>query len=163
MTVHYLYAIRLPVNDFAVSYIGVTNNLSKRKSAHVRNKERSLIGTAIAQCGGDQIIFEPLESGERDLIYRREVDAIAAFNTRYPDGYNLAAGGIGGRDPLPSTRAKLVVAQVGQIRSPITRKRMAAAKVGQPSGFKNRTQSREARRKMLFSRLRLEAAPARFG
>lgn len=101
----YLYAIRLPVNDYAVAYIGVSKNPRDRWTHHRAN----VIGEAIRICGRKNVLFQRLVCGTSDFIYDMERAAIAAFNTRPPNGYNLAAGGqiARGGEALPTTRAKL--------------------------------------------------------
>ena len=109
MSTHSLYAIRLPVNDYAIAYIGVTGQAPKdRFGKHCRSL-RSYIGEAIRQCGRKNVRLEVLASGDAGYIYAYEILAIQKFNTRWPNGYNFAAGGVScrnGLDELPSTRAK---------------------------------------------------------
>ena len=127
----YLYAIRLPVDDYVVAYLGVTKHkLRKRLTQHSR--EHKPISDAIRACGRDTVIIQRLACGNRDFIYNLEVRAIAAFNTRWPNGYNLASGGFGGRDPLPSTRAKIAAASLGRKCSPET----VAKRVAKTRGMK---------------------------
>ena len=47
---HYLYAIRLPVNDYAIAYVGVTKILRARFNRHRQNGDKSNIGAAVQQC-----------------------------------------------------------------------------------------------------------------
>jgi hypothetical protein len=107
--IHYLYAIRLPVNDYAIAYIGVTRQKPRERfGKHCRNR-RSHIGGVVQLCGRENVIFEVLAHGDTELIYDYEIQAIKRFNTRWPNGYNIAAGGVScrnGLDELPSTRAK---------------------------------------------------------
>ena len=110
----YLYAIRLPVGDYAVAYLGVTKHkLRKRLISH--SHEHKPISAAIRACGCDDAIIQPLVCGGRDFIYALETSAIVAFNTRWPNGYNIAGGGLGGRDPLPQTRAKIGAASRARV------------------------------------------------
>lgn len=129
----HLYVIRLPVNDYVIAYVGVTKNeAATRLSSH--RYAPLLIGDAIRACGHENVIFEIIESGARDFIYQREQEAIATFKTRVPFGYNVAAGGFGGRDPLPGTRAKIGAANAIALRGRTipaeTCARMAAARRG---------------------------------
>lgn len=126
----YLYAIRLPVNDYAVAYVGVTKWLRARFDRHASNGDDSLIGAAVKECGAQFVLFEVLECGDSERIYAREVELIAKLGTRWPAGYNLAPGGSGGRDPLPRTREKIGAAHRGKIVSAETRAKQAAAKLG---------------------------------
>ena len=126
--VYHLYAIRLPVNDYAIAYIGVTKRPHGRWADHAKGRE--FIGRAVRECGRQNVIFEILVTGSRELIYRREIDAIVAENTRWPNGYNLATGGFGCRNPLPETREKLRQANQGKKQSAAHIEHMAATKRG---------------------------------
>jgi hypothetical protein len=101
---HYLYKITVGEK----SYIGVSKNVRDRLSHHCLLP--TLLGAAIRLHGRDAMSFLVLACGQRGYIYELEGQAIDAFNTRWPNGYNLAAGGWGGRDPLPSTIVKLAAA-----------------------------------------------------
>ncbi len=104
-----LYAIRLPVNEYAIAYIGVTKRHPPRNRLRGHYAQNTPIGDAIRLCGRGDFVFQELVRGTREFIYDLEAKAIVSFNTRWPNGYNLASGGFGGRDPLPSTRAKMSV------------------------------------------------------
>jgi hypothetical protein len=101
---HYLYSITVGEK----SYIGVSKNVRDRWGHHPITASK--IGDAIRHYGRDAASFRVLACGSHEYIYELEEQAIEAFNTRWPNGYNLAAGGSGGRDPLPSTRVKLAAA-----------------------------------------------------
>lgn len=73
------------------------------------SRRRTHIGSAIHQYGRKNAVFETLVAGHPEYILDLEIKAIACFNTRWPNGYNLAPGGFGyrgGLDELPVTRAK---------------------------------------------------------
>ena len=126
-----LYVIRLPVNDYAVAYVGVSkeSRLRSRWTEHARNR-KSPIGIAIQACGGrENVLFQVVARGEHEFIYELEARAIATFNTRV-SGYNLAPGGFGCRDHLPSTRAKISEINSGRKFTARHRARLAAAKRG---------------------------------
>jgi predicted GIY-YIG superfamily endonuclease len=168
-----LYAIRLPVNDYAVAYIGVTKNERGRLREH--RKEHKLISDAIRSCGHDAVVFQVLARGKRAFIYELEIKAIAAFGTRSPKGYNVAAGGIGGRDWLPCMRekasashkgvpksadhrAKIGASHQGRKRKPFsleTKTRMSIAKRGERHNLYGMTPSAASRAKNAASQRRL--------
>lgn len=112
----YLYAIRLSVNDYAIAYVGVTKNFRRRSKEHWQGYIP--IDDAIRMCGKENVIFQRLVRGGKDFIYNLESEAITAFKTRWPNGYNQTAGGYGCRDPLPQTLAKLVAAGVKHNQRP---------------------------------------------
>ena len=119
---YYLYVIRTVLGD----YIGVSKDVQRRFNAHSRRL--SLIGNAIRH--DPDSLIRVLAAGDRSYIYDLEAKAISTFETRWPTGLNLAAGGFGGRDPLPSTRAKWTAVRTGMSPGPETRARMAVAKKG---------------------------------
>ena len=135
---YFLYRILFP-NGCA--YIGVTVRPSIRLREHRRTK--SFVGRAVRR-HGTSVKLQVLACGGRSYIYAIEQTAIQAFRTRWPHGYNLAAGGSGGRDPLPSTRRKLAAAVAGHWNgsanpnfggiSPEHREKLAAAKIGTKRG-----------------------------
>ena len=132
----YLYRIILPDGR---AYIGAAKNPKVRFVEHCRGN--FFVGEAIRQVGKEHAVFQILACGERNYIFELEEKAIAAFHTRWPNGLNLAAGGFGGRDPLPSTRLKVSLARLGQKKSEETKARMSRAQLG-------KTQSAETRAKL---------------
>lgn len=142
-----LYTIRLPVNDYAVAYVGVTSLVPPRRrlKKHLGDHRKSSIGSAIRQCGLGDVRFDVIEVGDRDRIYQREVELISAFGTRQ-NGYNVAQGGPSARNAvnlLPSTRSKLSAA--GKRVSPAGRRAVTTAAQAARLGSRH---SEEARAKM---------------
>lgn len=153
--IHHLYCIKLLG---VVIYVGVTKNPTTRFRSHHKQKKR--LGPVLRKYG-ERAWIETLAIGQREYIYELEIQAIIAFNTRHPNGFNIGAGGFGCRDPLPSTRAKISAAnsvpstrarisaaQLGRTRSPETRAKMSAAKIGKPGGMLGKTHPAETRAKM---------------
>ena len=104
----FLYRITLPDGR---AYIGVSKNPCKRFGEHCRNSSRRCyIDQTIREVGKENVIFQVLVGGARSFIYELEKKAIAKFRTRWPFGFNVSLGGVGGRDPLPITRAKISAA-----------------------------------------------------
>lgn len=98
MTKFYLYRLTFPDG---LSYIGVSKNPKRRYREHCRKHNEKKISLNILVCGS------------HEYIYDLEQRAINAFCTLCPQGYNLNIGGLGGREPTPSIRAKLSVAHLG--------------------------------------------------
>ena len=88
---HYLYRILMPDGR---GYIGVSVDPDTRFSGHKAPSARSLIGEAIRRHSQHNCQPKFLCVGPREYIYALERRAIIAFNTRYPAGYNLDAGGL---------------------------------------------------------------------
>jgi hypothetical protein len=120
----YLYRITLQ----KYSYIGVSKSPVRRWGQHSR--AATTLGRAIRQCGRDNVIFQIIATGDRETIYALERAEIFAQKTRFPGGYNIAEGGFGGREPLPSTREKLSAAMVGTTLSAANRAKLLAANIG---------------------------------
>lgn len=88
---HHLYKITNISNN--MSYIGVTNDLERRKKEHFSGKGNSLIHSDFDS--STNWVFEVLDSGNEDYIYALEPIAILEHNTINPSGYNIAPGGYG--------------------------------------------------------------------
>lgn len=123
---YFLYRITLP-NGMA--YIGVSQNPRQRFQSHSTHA-RTFLGAEIRRCGQNNVKFEVLVRGLRPYIYDLETAAIQKFQTRFPKGYNLSLGGFGGRDPLPSTRAKMSAKRKGVPKLPAHRTKIGAANLG---------------------------------
>lgn len=117
---HFLYRITTPKG----AYIGVSKNPNKRLRSHRNDPLSAVYGLPVE--------LETLAFGPRDYIYDLEIRAIAAFNTRWPNGLNRAIGGLGGRDPLPSSVAKMIAANTGREVSAETRAKQSAVNKTSP-------------------------------
>jgi hypothetical protein len=104
-----LYRITMPDGR---AYIGVSKDMPTRLRNHRRSKHP--VGLAIREAGFENVRPEILVRGERDYIYDLERRAIEAFETRYPKGLNVVAGGFGCRDPLPETIDKIRAGSVNR-------------------------------------------------
>ena len=124
MRAYYLYQLTLPDGQ---QYLGVTKDVRRRFCRHCCNL-RTLLGREIQRQGAPTL--RVLVAGHRDFIYELEAKAIAAFNTRVPNGLNVSAGGYGCRDPLPSTRAKIAASHIGLRHTPASIEKMSAAQRG---------------------------------
>lgn len=93
--IYRIYFIQRP----SVYYIGITNNISKRRSTHLsiatgshtnRNYIKPLYA-AIRTYGKDSMVMEVLERGlDFKSALKKESEYIAKFNSIYPGGYNIA-------------------------------------------------------------------------
>jgi len=120
----HLYVVILPDG----SYIGVAHDPRARFKQHcVQNRT---LRKWIKMWGRDNVSFRVLVSGGRDYIYALESEAIRVFKTREPLGYNVASGGFGGRNPLPSTRTKISVGRQGIVFSPTHLKNLSVSHMG---------------------------------
>lgn len=130
-----LYRLTFPNGK---SYIGVTKNSATRRFAkHVSvsesNTERSfLVHRAILKYGASNVVVETLAVGVWHYLMQLEVRAIAAFNTKAPNGYNIADGGQGrvGVKASEETLIRMRAAQRGRTVSDETRARISASKSG---------------------------------
>jgi len=95
-----------------VVYVGVTKNLKRRIAEH--KKAKGVFGQFLRREEGN-VEFKIVTIGPRSYIYDLEVKLIVALGVR-DVGFNLSAGGIGGRDPHPSTREK--ISEILRTRSP---------------------------------------------
>lgn len=116
-------------------YFGVSKSPRRRFNEHCLAD--TSIGRAIRLRGRERAELRILVCGKPDYIYALETKAIQAFDSRYPHGYNLAVGGFGGRDPLPTTRGKQAAGQLGRKATAELRLRLSAAHQGKPLSFEH--------------------------
>lgn len=95
-------------------YIGVAKNARRRLAEHRR------------KWAGKDATLRILVRGERDYIFGLEPQAIIVFETRWPRGHNLDAGGYGAHDHLPQTRKKMADAKFGKSLRPEHRAKVVA-------------------------------------
>ena len=163
-------------------YIGVvassTNTVAKRWAVYKRLKctQQPLLYRALLKYGVENVKFSMLVSeGTHEELWEAERRLIAEFKTQDSEfGYNIAAGGKGGRTGVPATEAtkakmrarflgqpttaeskeKNRQAHLGRKASPEARERMrlAQAKIrAEGRGPKSRTQTAETRAKISAS------------
>lgn len=115
------------------AYIGVALNARRRFQQHCA--ARTEVGSAIRLVGREQVALCVLVVGTSEYLYGLEPRAIEVFQTRWPLGLNLAAGGERGRNGknrLPRSLEKQSQAMRGK-RHPQTtetRARIAATLTG---------------------------------
>lgn len=128
------------------SYIGYSNDPERRFKEHCRTK--SLIGKAIRKYGKERFILDILdevenhnEASELEELYIEE------GNTRVPNGYNIAKGGIGGQrgvERSEETKAKMSRAKKGKLGKP----RSEETRVKMSKSHRGKKHSLESKRKM---------------
>lgn len=85
------------------SYIGQSKNIERRYNQHKNHSdihkdtgesvERSFFHRMINHYGFWNFDFEVIEECKEDELKDKEIYYIAKYNTQYPNGYNLTAGG----------------------------------------------------------------------
>src|ERR1017187_2639032 len=140
--------------DFASgkSYIGITNGTMKRRLRNHKKKIQQDYDLALYRAwrkyGEPRVTV--LAMADKDYLLELEPNAIVAYGTRVPNGYNLTAGGaptmlwhsqetkdkIGalskGRVCSAETRAKRSVALRGHSMPPEACAKISAARLGKP-------------------------------
>ena len=151
----YLYKITHPITG--KSYIGATQSFKSRIKSHIINLSGSkMLAEDVKRYPNIELASTLLCVGSHNFVFEIEEKAIQIFNTRYPNGYNLAVGGrkpgwsgvnnhpdslnwkieaakVGGdlsrgvkKGPMPSISAKLR----GHVVTALTRLKISAALVG---------------------------------
>lgn len=115
-------------------YVGKTCRPEKRWAWHVKEAKKAspamAIAWAIRKYGADAFLFEVLETfSSEDEAFWWESWWIQYLGSHHT-GYNLDAGGSGGRTLSAQTRKKMSDARLGWRPSTETRARMSAAQVG---------------------------------
>jgi group I intron endonuclease len=129
------------------SYIGLTNNLTKRNSKHRRDSGCIAFHTAIQKYGWNSFTHQILaENISLEEANDWEKFFIKIENTLVPNGYNLKDGGnsfthsaetrvkiansLKGKKASLEARAKISAAQIGKVNSAETRAKMSASQKG---------------------------------
>lgn len=106
-----VYALSCSCHASGIRYVGMTGQrLSVRMSQHFSDSRRQRRGLPvhrwIAKHGVENIVFETIWTGPLSEMPSREIALISEIR---PD-LNLTAGGDGGLNPSPETRAKIAAA-----------------------------------------------------
>lgn len=147
------------------SYIGQTNDLSKRNWGHRNSSNCSVFSNAIKKYGWDafthEIIAENLTLSESNML---EEKLIKDLNTLVPNGYNLRTGGDSslhseesktknsrsnmGRIIKQETRDKISATTKGKIHSEETRRKLSESLKGRPHSVERKNAISVARNSM---------------
>ncbi len=105
------------------SYIGVSVNPQVRFNGHCRSPD--LIGKTIRKYGKENFALNTLLIADRDYCYFLESQCINAYQTRVPNGYNIAPGGNRGHDCTGrihtlETKEKISVSHKGKKCAPFS-------------------------------------------
>lgn len=95
---YYIYTLSHPITN-EVKYIGKTNNISKRYSAHLNDKSKSYKNSWIKSLLNEDLlpVIEILEEFDNELLcYNAEIYWIEQFKSWGFNLTNLQTGGIGG-------------------------------------------------------------------
>lgn len=133
-----MYLVYKHTSPSGKSYIGYTSNYEQRCVAHQRphNMCRAF-AAAIKKYGWDNFLHEVLyDNLTASEATRREKQSINEYGTMVPFGYNLTAGGDGGK-LCELSRARLSAALRGRIVSDETKVRMSIAHMGKHTGPKS--------------------------
>jgi len=127
----FLYVVTNRVNG--KQYVGITNDVIRRKRFHFSGHGSKLLHHAIKKYGRHNFDFNTWYEGDECFIKMMECSIIVALGTRAPHGYNLTWGGDGTR---------------GLRLTDETRKKLSAAHKGQVTWMRGRRHTPEARQKM---------------
>ena len=111
----FLYVVTNRVNG--KQYVGITNDVIRRKRFHFSGHGSKLLHHAIKKYGRHNFDFNAWYEGDECFIKMMECSIIVALGTRAPHGYNLTWGGDGTRGLrlTDETRKKLSAAHKGQV------------------------------------------------
>jgi len=138
----------------SMSYIGLTNDLEKRKREHRHSSSHVTDGSShfhkmIREYGWANFRWDILEVCiDRKHANEREIFYIHLLNTRRPHGYNTEAGGLS-RKTHESTRAKLREINLGD-KNPMH---------GKPAWNRGAKASEETKAKLSSTRIAIQQEP----
>lgn len=125
---HCLYKLTFKTGK---SYIGIAGNFDRRWYQHRRNARAghdTLLCNALRKYGYDTVEAKVLAYGEKAYIAQLEIDAIRAFGTRYPLGYNVSFGGDVSPSSSPEAREKIRRSKLAHWQDPEYRLRRESFK-----------------------------------
>ncbi len=108
MRTYYVYKATNKLNGKL--YIGCTCDFNTRVWQHLRcyEKEDCAFHRAIQYYGKENFVFEVIEKTTSECeSVELEKKYIKEFNTRFPNGYNMNDGGVGGHNSRPIVRLDL--------------------------------------------------------
>ena len=135
---HFVWTIYLVTcGPTSKCYVGVTRmTLKERWQSHLldakKRRYKSVFHSAIRLYGAECFSVEPMYfSANRADAMDAERRFIASFNSKIPNGYNMADGGYGGATRIgmkhsPETRARISLAHTGRKKTTEHVERIAA-------------------------------------
>lgn len=130
-----LYILNFPNGK---SYIGISKwGAQKRFAKHcesVRCGSKFAAHNAIRKFGPENTAVKTLVIADWPYLKALEKQAIAAFSTKAPDGYNMTDGGDGtiGHIHSAESRLRMSAAHIGKPLPPETKAKMSLAAKGKP-------------------------------
>lgn len=109
-------------------YVGKSVNIEERWKAHKKTRaaKDTYLARALAKYGPEAFDFQILEICTPGVLNEREKYHIQELNTLWPEGFNLTAGGDGGK-PAPPVLAKISRSQTLRFTDPAERKKASEA------------------------------------
>lgn len=128
-----LYKISFPLHSNKV-YIGISSkSAASRFKEHCSSRKSYPIVMALRKYGAENAHLEVLGKFDSfDNLYSAEQQAISAYNSKSPNGYNLTDGGKGtfGLPASPERRLKIGLANKGRELSEEARRKISESKKG---------------------------------
>lgn len=87
----FLYVITNLANG--KQYVGVTDDVKRRKREHRSGSGSKLVSAAIRKYGGENLEMEVWYEGDDEWIRLMEFRTVLALGTLTPTGYNIVRGG----------------------------------------------------------------------
>ena len=133
------------------SYVGITRQaMDCRLKLHyhdIKSGRGRLVHRAFAKHGVENFRFNIIGTANSlEEANAKEMMAIKIYSAKSPIGYNLTAGGDGGSDPAPETRAAMRAAQLGKKQSPETIEKRRQKRIGVKRDPETVRKSADARR-----------------
>lgn len=162
MAFGYIYKIVNRVNGMI--YIGQTRNSINTRFIHHKSsakRQKTYLYNAMNKYGVENFTIEQIDTASSiDELNEKEIYWIKKLNTKKPNGYNMVDGGnsVSGLHHTEKTKQLLRIKSTGNHNalgkhnvSVEGRKNMSLSHKGQPSSFKNRHHTLDARKKLSTS------------
>lgn len=134
MPINHLYMLTFPNGKL---YVGITNNFANRMSSHRRGgakphmSQQSVLHSAIAKHGWENIDKKVIITGPREYIMDMEIKIIAEWRLRHRDfGYNVTLGGNTSPTLCPDVAARVGRANKGKVRTAEHRAKISNSLIG---------------------------------